>query len=499
MLSRGFSRDGAPERRKRGRRLFGTAILTVGLTVMYFLLPEAGPRLKPVALSDGELRGATAGFAAKLPRPADGDHARAQVALGRKLFRDAALSANGQVSCATCHAAAQAFTDGKPVSVGLAPGTKNAPTVINTYMNTWFFADGRADSLAAQALKPLEDPGEQGFTRVGLARALAGRYRDDYVKAFGELPAELKGVSLPEKGLPAPAPLKLTIETAAASLATLGSFSLLSEVLGAAQTSRTAPAMELSRRTFAGAAPDPAAIKAYEALSPAVKGAVDQVFANAGRAIAAFEGGIAAVESPFDHFAARVVALSGDQPIAAALDGQFGATELAGLKIFVGPGRCVLCHAGANFTDQQFHNTGLGQRGGDVDVGRTAGIVRLLADPFNCVNQGGKIPPDADKESCRELPFLDGANPELIGAFKTPGLRNVAQTAPYMHDGRFSTLSAAIEHYDQLPGKPATGHREESLKPLDMTDEEKEALVAFLSALTSPVRDVNAEQTVSVK
>ena len=110
---------------------------------------------------------------------------------------------------------------------------------------------------------------------------------------------------------------------------------------------------------------------------------------------------------------------------------------------------------------------------------------------------GAQLPADPDRESCRELPFLDTENPELIGAFKTPSLRNVAKTAPYMHDGRFATLEAVVEHYDQQSDKAATGHREELLRPLDLSDEEKEALVAFLNALSSPVRDVNAEETVS--
>lgn len=488
MLSRGLSRDSAP-RWKRKRGVFGGAVFVSGLLLLYLLMPEAGPKLKPVPLSDAELRAAAASLVATPPHPAVDDHTKAMVRLGRRLFHDTALSANGQVSCATCHNAALAFTDGKPVSVGQASGTKNSPTVLNSYMNTWFFWDGRADSLSSQALKPIEDPTEQGFSRTGVAKALLERYRDDYLQAFGEPPAALKDVALPEKALPAPLPQKLSIETAAAALATLGSFSLLSEVLDAAQKARLAPALELSRRAFAGPIVDPAAIKAYEALSPAVRDGVDQMFANAGRALAAFESGISAVNSPFDRFAARAAALPVDQPLASALDSQFKAIELAGFKIFVGPGRCILCHAGPNFTDQQFHNTGLAQGGNTIDVGRAAGVLRVKSDPFNCL--GGKIPADASQESCRELPFLDSENQELIGAFKTPSLRQVALTAPYMHDGRFATLAAVLEHYDQLPDKAATGHREESLRPLDLTDEEKEALVAFLTALSGEIRDVN--------
>lgn len=497
MLSRGFSRGSTPARRRGGRNRswLAAVILFAGGTALYFLLPEAGPRMQAVTLSDGEIRAALASFAVKVPHAAEGDRAKAQAVLGRKLFNDPSLSANGLVSCATCHDAQKGFADGLPVAVGVGHATKNSPTVLNSYMNTWFYWDGRADSLAAQALKPIEDPREQAFTRVGVARALLGRYRDDYIKAFGEPPSELKGITLPEKGLPAPIPPRLAVEVSAYALATLGSFDILSEILSAAQSARTAPAMELSNRAFEGPPPDPEAVKMYRALSPGVRSAVDQMFANAGRALAAFESGLVAVESPFDRFAARTVALPAEQPIDAAFDTGFAQQELQGLKLFVGPGRCALCHSGPNFTDQQFHNSGLAQRGPGIDVGRAAGVLRVAIDPFNCA--GGLIPADPDKESCKELPFLDAGNLELVGAFKTPGLRNVAQTAPYMHDGRFATLADVISHYDEQDDKPATGHREESLRPLDLTDDDKEALEAFLRALTSPVRDLSSESTVS--
>jgi cytochrome c peroxidase len=71
-----------------------------------------------------------------------------------------------------------------------------------------------------------------------------------------------------------------------------------------------------------------------------------------------------------------------------------------------------------------------------------------------------------------------------LGEFKTPTLRNVAQTAPYMHDGRFATLREVLDFYSELPGEPAFGHREETLQPAHFTEDEKADLEAFLHTLT---------------
>src|SRR5690606_7831335 len=83
-----------------------------------------------------------------------------------------------------------------------------------------------------------------------------------------------------------------------------------------------------------------------------------------------------------------------------------------------------------------------------------------------------------------ELPHLETESFELVGAFKTPSLRQVARTAPYFHDGRAATLADVLTHYSELDATPAIGHREESLVPLKLTREEQDALIAFLNSLT---------------
>ncbi len=501
--------------RQRLRRFGLAAFVLIAAAVAYALLPKPGPRLRDMQLTGSDLRAVVARFAAKPPAPAAGNAARAQVEFGRRLFDDRTLSRNGEVACSSCHQADRKFTDGVPVSHGVRMATKNAPSVANGHLQTWFFWDGRADSLAAQALGPLEDPREHGFSRVGVVKRLKAEYPVAYERAFGAFPTALDVATLPDHALPPRPKVELSIDVAATSLATLGHFELLTDILQAAQKARTAPATELNRRALGGPPPEAAWSEAWLAMPEAQRAAVNQVFANFGRALAAFEEGLGAVDSPFDRFAARLGALPPEKPETEALDLAFDAAALEGFKLFAGPARCTLCHDGPAFSDQQFHNTGLGQRGMELDVGRSAGVLFVKADPFNCLGLlpppdpirlgetfAGVGPPPAQeiapgtgpRESCLELPFLDSQNDELIGAFKTPSLRNVGDTAPYMHDGRFATLTEVVEFYDGLESRAALGHREDSMVALDLTSEEKAVLLRFLESLSSPVTDVNRQR-----
>ncbi|MGE3246903.1 MAG: cytochrome-c peroxidase [Beijerinckiaceae bacterium] len=111
---------------------------------------------------------------------------------GHRLFFDTALSSNGQVACATCHSPVRNFTDGRKLSVGVGITNRNAPTIVGTAYNTWFFWDGRKDSQWSQALASLENPKEHNMPRakvVGVLRASAD-YRKRYTEIFGPLPAE---------------------------------------------------------------------------------------------------------------------------------------------------------------------------------------------------------------------------------------------------------------------------------------------------------------------
>jgi cytochrome c peroxidase len=117
--------------------------------------------------------------------------------------------------------------------------------------------------------------------------------------------------------------------------------------------------------------------------------------------------------------------------------------------------KCTLCHQGFNFTDEQFHNLGIGF---DPKTGKFADLGRWAIDPIGAKNDAA------------------------IGAFKTPTVREVAKTGPYMHDGSLSTLEAVMDHYDK--GGTPNPSLDPDMKPLKLTPQEKADVIAFMKALS---------------
>ncbi len=152
---------------------------------------------------------------------------------------------------------------------------------------------------------------------------------------------------------------------------------------------------------------------------------------NIGKAIAAFERTIVSGDAPFDRLRA------GDE---SAMSLQ----AWEGMQLFFGKANCSSCHSGANFTDNGFHNIGVGFTNPQPDIGR-----------FEVSKMAG------DK-----------------GAFKTPTLRDIARTGPYMHDGSLATLEEVVDYYDK--GGTPNEFLDEELFPLKLKAEQKAALVAFL-------------------
>ncbi|MEA3413296.1 MAG: cytochrome c peroxidase [Pseudomonadota bacterium] len=416
------------------------------------------------------------------PGPASG----ALAGLGRDLFFDRRLSRNGKVACATCHIPELGFTDGKPVGEGLSKVDKNTPTLLNVYRGGWFFWDGRSDSLASQALQPLENPLEHGFTRTGVVNLVVRHYRDAYEAAFGPLPQRLIEAEPLPAAMPEPVRIGMSANMLDYGLATLGDLAVFNGIVAGAWSGGVQPsAFVLGHYVNRPLTDDGRALSsAWDALPARDRHAVERVYVNIGKAIAAFERGLVANDSPFDRFARGWQADC--EPGSAFVDG-FGARELAGLRLFVGSGRCLLCHNGPAFSDGQFHNIGLPDRAERPDYGRTAGARRVLANPFNCRSPFYRGDTGiTGSETCREAAYLDTENPEMLGAFKTPTLRNLALTSPYAHDGRFTSLHEMLDHYNTLDATPAIGHTEETLKPLNFGDRELGDLEAFLMSLTSP-------------
>ena len=309
---------------------------------------------------------------------------RAKIELGRQLYFDPRLSADSTVSCASCHDPATGYTAHTKTGVGIRGqmGGRNSPVSFNRILSGKQFWDGRVDSLEAQAVGPIQNPIEMGFTHEGVVKRLAENpvYKRQFDAIFGEL-------------------------------------------------------------------------------------TIDRV----GQAIAAFERSIVTGPSPYDYYEQLLPFtkmdaedIADDEDLAAKFKAAKEAAEAhplsdsakAGRDLFFGKANCTACHVGANLADEKYHNLGVGMDKPEPDLGRFV----VTKD-------------EADR-----------------GAFKTPTVRNAALTAPYMHDGSVATLEEVVEWYDK--GGHANPTLSDKIKPLNLTAEEKAALVEFMKACTSPTPPV---------
>ena len=343
---------------------------------------------------------------------------------GQYLFFDPRFSASGTVACATCHQPELGFSDGKHFGEA-EPGKsldRHTPSLFNVAYQRWWFWDGRSDSLWAQALHPLEEPREHATTRLEIAHALRADpgLERCYEALFGPLPELADSRRFPPKGRPGDA--------------------------------------------------------AFDSMAAADQIAVDRVFSNFGKAIAAYERRLLSRAAPFDEFVAGV--RSGDLDQQRAL----GPEARAGLRLFVGAARCILCHSGPTFSDREFHDNRVPTLTGEPrrDAGRLRGISTVQADPFNGTSQFSDAPEGEAKEKLRYLPV----NGDSWSEFKTPTLRNVALTPPYMHQGQFATLDEVLAYYDTLERAVPSHSPERTLLPLHLPPESLAALRAFLQSLT---------------
>ena len=202
----------------------------------------------------------------------------------------------------------------------------------------------------------------------------------------------------------------------------------------------------------------------------------EALLVDIGKALAAFQETLVSGRSPFDDF--RDALERNDAQKAAA----YPLAAQRGLRIFVGKGNCNQCHVGAAFTNGEFHDVGIPHfiRRGEVDAGRHGGIQRLKASRFNLLGAYNDDRSGSAAIKTRHV-AIDHRN---YGEFKVPALRNVAQTAPYMHSGRIPTLVEVVRHYSELNIDRLHADGEAILKPLKLSDQEVADLVAFLESLT---------------
>jgi cytochrome c peroxidase len=279
--------------------------------------------------------------------------------LGKRLFFEKKISADGTLSCASCHIPEKGFADPDRFSAGVGGkrGTRQAPTVINRVFSAAQFWDGRSASLEEQAMGPIMNPVEMGNSNMEVVV--------DRLKSDPSYVAEFKA-AFPSDG----------------------------------------------------------------AVTPG----------NVGKALASFERTVMSGNSPYDRF------MAGDR-------NAMSEAAQRGMKIFTdeNKGNCVTCHASFNFTDENYNNIGVGMAAREPDMGRY------------------------------KVTGLQGHE----GAFKTPTLREVAHTAPYMHDGSEKTLEDVVAFYNK--GGRRNKWLSPKIKPLQLTAREQEDLVEFLRALSGEV------------
>jgi cytochrome c peroxidase len=367
----------------------------------------------------------------------------AAAALGQRLFFDTAYSGTltvgsdgangglgnmgeaGKISCASCHlGSGLSDTRSKPGSVSLGAGYlgRNALGLVNSSYYRWVNWAGRFSAQWELPLAVAENANNMNSTRLRVAHVVFDKYRADYEAIFG--------------------PMEPAIGTDPVRF----------------------PAAGKPKAAMAADGP-------WEMMAPADRQVVTTIFVNFGKALEAYLRRLVSKSSRFDDFAAGN---------ASALD----ATEQRGLAVFLGKGQCTPCHGGPNFTDDDFHAMGVPQTGDHVpamDLGRFTDIPPLLASPLNSAGDA------SDDKTTGRLTGLTNPPPDgTKGQFRTPSLRNVATTGPYMHAGQFATLAQVIDFYDKGGGDPVGGGTKDSrLKPLGLSAEEKADLAAFLGSLTS--------------
>jgi cytochrome c peroxidase len=356
--------------------------------------------------------------------------------LGQRLFADTRLSGPlivaselgavgdvGKVSCATCHDPLAELSDprvDRQVSVGTGVTRRNSPSLVDGSANVWFGWGGAHDVEWKLAATVIESASVLDGNRLALAHLMYDSYRTEYDALF---PVALDPALSPS----------------------------------AIDASRFPPA---GKPKAPGSADGP-----WEMMTPEDRVIVTRILANCGKAIAAYDRTLQSGPSPFDRYVA----------------GDRGALSLAakrGAQLFVGKAACITCHSGPRLTDNMFHDTAVAQTASPQDLGRLDDIPKLASE----LNGAGPYS-DAPDAGAAKLVGVT-ATDDVRGQFRTPALRSLGETAPYMHDGSIATLADVVAFYNR--GGAATGFpgiRDVAMVPLGLSADEAADLVAFLQSL----------------
>ncbi len=203
----------------------------------------------------------------------------------------------------------------------------------------------------------------------------------------------------------------------------------------------------------------------------------DALLVAVGKAIAAFQETLVTPRTPFDEFRD---ALERNDSVAMA---RYPAAARRGLKIFAGRGNCSVCHLGPAFTNGEFDDAGVPffTGPGQVDKGRYEGIALFRQSPYSRFGPHSDQPDDAMARLTRNVSLQH----RDWGAFKVPSLRNIARTAPYMHNGSLATLRDVARHYSEINVERLHSDGTAILRPLHLNETEIDDLVAFLKSLSA--------------
>jgi cytochrome c peroxidase len=224
----------------------------------------------------------------------------------------------------------------------------------------------------------------------------------------------------------------------------------------------------------------PAMVAAYRgAFGTPLPADDERVAVDIAKALAAYQATLVSPRTPFDEF--REALVRGDVKAAA----RYPVEAQRGLRLFIGHGRCSVCHAGPRFTNGEFADIGVPffVAGGGVDPGRHAGLQALQASRYNRLGGFNDAGAAADPQAVTSRHVV--LEHRHFGEFRVPGLRQLVHTAPYMHNGSLASIEAVVRHYSELDENRLHADGERILRPLKLTEPQAADLAAFLRSLST--------------
>jgi cytochrome c peroxidase len=430
-----------------------------------------------------------------------------------------------KAACATCHDPEQGGGDvtsvPRHISVGAGWYDVNGQQTLNVGHYRYLYWNGRADSIWAQAAQVMESNVSVNGDRLSIVATVRAKYAAE----FGDL---LAGWDLPA----ATDPARCKVDDCPAP-----DCHLFNDSSGAPVCRPSIPpkGRRGGRTGCQWGASDEPAMDEYDCMRPEDQKRVTTAYVAIAKAIATYEWFLTSGDSAFDQYVQEGPGSNKLSP-----DAQ------RGLKLFVGRASCIDCHRTPLLSDGEFHNIGVPQAGAGVPTvpdclrsdtlgqcdcisgrkclpwGACEGLQRFNDRPRTASSDGNPADPDPDPsagpngctalpvrpdpkdgksarlssfEFSRTSPFSDDRTPlpaplvpVVKGAWRTPSLRDVALTAPYMHDGVFASLADVVWHYDQGAAANDIGPVAAEIKPLYLSARDRADIVSFLQSLSGRPR-----------